>query len=369
MILLNDFKRMDELIHPEIISVCHRVFSSGWYILGNEVKQFENHLKSFVKSNWVSACGNGMDAIEIGLRVTGIKPGDKVITTPLTAFATSLAIHRAGGQPVFVDVDACGLIDLNAVELLLKQDPSIKYLVPVHLYGIPLDMKHLQRLKNVYHITIVEDCAQAILASYARKDVGSVGDVSAISFYPTKNLGAFGDGGAVWGKINRYKKRADSIRDYGQSQKYVHTTIGLNSRLDELQAALLNNQLNHLTNVTNLRRSIAEQYLSHISNPGISLLPVSQKANPVWHLFPVLVSHRKAFMQYCAQNGVQTGIHYPILVHKQQACKQFTETTLFGKLTHAAYFARHEVSLPIHPYMKSAEIQKVIDVCNKWSPR
>lgn len=368
MILLNDFKRMDEEVHDELMVACGRVFKSGWYILGTEVQRFESELAIHVGAKFAVGCGNGMDAIEIGLRATGINDGDKVITTPLTAFATSLAIVRAGGVPVYVDVDDCGLVDLDRVERVLQQDPSIHFFVPVHLFGIPIDMIRLKHLKRKYNLSIIEDCAQAIGASFARKNVGSVGQMAAVSFYPTKNLGAFGDGGAVWTSSLALQKKSKVLRDYGQSSKYKHAVVGLNSRLDELHAALLRTQLtHHLKMFTKRRREIAQFYYHHISNPEISLLPVPRIACPVWHLFPILVKgSRRDFMSYCEANGVQTGIHYPILSPQQRATVYFKERLSFESFGNAYYFSKHEVSIPINPYMMDKEIERVVQVVNLW---
>jgi len=360
---------MNQVIGGELLDLCRGVFDSGWYILGSEVKRFETLLADYVGSKWASGCGNGMDAIEIGLRILAIRPGDKVVTTPLTAFATSLAIHNAGGTPVFVDVDPSGQIDLDQVEALLVHDPAIRFMVPVHLFGMPLNLVRLRQLKKKYGLTIVEDCAQSIGATYGSVHVGSVGQIATISFYPTKNLGAFGDGGALWGNLRRLKKLADTYRDYGQSKKYIHTHLGLNSRLDELQAALLASLLqNHLDTYIQRRRAIADYYYTHITNPSISLLPVDRHAHPVWHLFPVLVTHnRRAFMEYCTSHDVQTGVHYPVLVPDQKASLSFTEHLVFEKLSQAINFSKHEVSLPIHPYMTDLEVEQVVSVVNGWS--
>jgi len=228
----------------------------------------------------------------------------------------------------------------------------------------------LKRLKRKYHLTIIEDCAQAIGASFAGRSVGSVGQMAAVSFYPTKNLGAFGDGGAVWTNSLSLQKKSRILRDYGQSSKYKHTTVGLNSRLDELHASLLRTQLTrHLEIFTQRRREIAQFYYHHISNPQIALLPIPHQASPVWHLFPVLVKgSRRDFMSYCETHGVQTGIHYPVLSNLQKACSKFPDLEVCGKLTRAHYFSIREVSLPIHPYMSKEDMCKVVDVVNRWKP-
>jgi dTDP-4-amino-4,6-dideoxygalactose transaminase len=368
MIQLNDFRREYADIGKDLSKAVDDVLASGYYILGDSVRQFETALADYWGMNWTVGCANGMDAIEIGLRVLGLKPGDKVLTTPLSAFATTLAIIRAGGQPVFADTDSNGLLDLYLAEQLLKKDPSIRFMVPVHLYGIPMDLGRLQQLQQRYDLKIVEDCAQAIGAAYDQQSVGSVGAMATVSFYPTKNLGAIGDGGALLGNDAAHQKLAAAYRNYGQSDRYVHDYIGLNSRLDEVQAAMLTYILKHkLNEYTQRRQEIASMYLTDISHPQITLPHVDAASKPVWHLFPIFIQGgRQQFVNYCLHQGVQTGIHYPVLIPDQQAMKGL-EYQVMGDLAQAAFIADHEVSLPIHPYMTDEEIVEVVRVIHSYT--
>jgi dTDP-4-amino-4,6-dideoxygalactose transaminase len=268
MIVQNDFARQWETVEKQVLGAVRRVGSSGWYILGKEVEQFEQALAAYWGVSHAVGVANGMDALEIGLRCLNLRPGEKVLTTPLSAFATTLAILRAGGLPVFVDVDDNGNIDLDQCMEVLRHDRAIRFLLPVHLYGNPLDLSKLERLKKDFDLKVVEDCAQAIGASHEGRGVGTVGQIAATSFYPTKNLGALGDGGAILTDDPATAKRARSLRNYGQRAPYLHSELGLNSRLDELHAAILHDAfLPRLEDWTMRRKAIARTYQAGIRHP------------------------------------------------------------------------------------------------------
>lgn len=367
-VLLNDFKRQWAETGSAVMEAVGHVGASGWYILGESVTRFEAALASSVGTRFAVGCASGLDAIEIALRALGLQAGDRVLTTPLTAFATTLAIVRAGGVPVFVDVDARGNLDLLFCERVLEKRRDIRYLVPVHLYGHPVDLEHLSRLKQRFGILVVEDCAQAIGSSHAGRAAGTVGDLAAFSFYPTKNLGALGDGGAVCGHADAQRDACLSLRNYGQSSRYVHDRLGLNSRLDELHAAILDRAfLPRLPEWTARRRQIAERYLTGLSNPSVMTLPVAEGAAPVWHLFAVLVAaaDRKDFQAHLRRAAVESAVHYPRLVPMQEAMQK-VNFEVEGELSGAAKFAECEVSLPIHPYLRDDEVVRVIDAVNAF---
>jgi dTDP-3-amino-3,4,6-trideoxy-alpha-D-glucose transaminase len=344
-----------------------RVGASGWYILGHEVDRFEKALAEFWGVSHAVGTGNGLDALEIGLRCLNLRRGDKVLTTPLSAFATTLAIVRAGGVPVFSDVDGIGQIDLAQCRQLLERDRSIRCFVPVHLYGIPLDLEELHRLRRDFDLQLLEDCAQAIGASVNGTPAGSISQVAATSFYPTKNLGALGDAGAVLTNDPAIAAAARELRNYGQSAHYLHSRPGLNSRLDELHAAILRDAfLPHVKAWTERRRSIAQRYLGNIRNAALTLLPANPGA--VWHLFPVLVrsGSREKFRAHLETAGIVTGIHYPRIIPHQAALEGVSfETT--SPLENAIRFSENEVSLPIHPFLTETEVETVIATCNNWS--
>jgi dTDP-3-amino-3,4,6-trideoxy-alpha-D-glucose transaminase len=372
MISQNDFRRRWLAIEQLVLNAVRRVGKSGRYILGEQVQAFEAALAKSWGIEHAVGVGNGMDAVEIGLRCLGLRHGDKVLTTPLSAFATTLAIIRAGGVPVFVDVDEGGGIDLGQCRELLERDPEIRHFVPVHLYGNALDMNELKKLKDYFDLLIVEDCAQAIGASHGGVSVGTVGQLAATSFYPTKNLGTLGDGGAVLTDDEEVAAKARVLRNYGQSGHYVHDELGSNSRLDELHAAILSDaMLPNLETWTALRRKTARLYLDAIRNPLIQMPPSSSRAHPVWHLFPILVGKgmRDSFRKHFRKMGIDTTIHYPRIIPEQQALTKSIRFEVPFEPTNARRFAAEELSLPIHPFLLEAEIHQVIDACNKWEPR
>jgi dTDP-3-amino-3,4,6-trideoxy-alpha-D-glucose transaminase len=351
----------------EVTEAFASVGSSGWYVLGPEVEKFENDLKHWFNAENAVGCANGLDAINIAFRVLKANVGDSFLTTPLSAFATTLAGIKLGLKPIFCDVDQFGNIDLGMADELLSRS-DIKFFVPVHLYGVPLDLHKLSEIKKNRNVFIIEDCAQAIGATYDNSYVGSVGHLSATSFYPTKNLGAMGDGGALLTNSSEYAALARCLRDYGQSEKYVHSHIGENSRLDEVHAGLLRRVfLPRLGAWTERRKQIAKFYQSQIKNDSIQIVFPKPKAESVFHLFPIFVKERPHFMNYLKKNDVASGIHYPGLIPDQPVMKNI-EFEVVGSLNNARKIVSQEVSLPIHPWLTDAEVEKVIVVCNAWRP-
>ena len=366
-VLANDFRRQWEDLRTDYLAALDAVGQSGWYVLGEEVRQFEKSLASWWGLGYSVGVASGLDAIEIGLRVLGCRAGDRVLTTPLTAFATTLAILKLRAVPVFVDTDERGLIDLGRCRELLQRRRDIGYFVPVHLYGHSLDLEALRELRESYGLQIVEDCAQSIGASFDGKPTGSAGDLAATSFYPTKNLGAMGDGGALVTNDAGFRAQAVALRDYGQSSKYRHELVGYNSRLDELQAAFLRRlSLPRLESWTLRRREIARLYLDQIRHPQVKLLGAPEGSASSWHLFPVWVKpeKREGFLQHLKAAGIGPGIHYPVTVVDQPAlCGVAHES---GDCSRARYLAATEVSLPIHPYLTDAEVVRVIEAVRSW---
>jgi len=311
---------------------------------------------------------SGLDAIEISLKALGCGPGDRVLTTPLSAFATVLAILNLGAIPVFVDVDGYGQIDLDACEAAFESRPDLRFFVPVHLYGHALDMKRLKALRDRFDCRMVEDCVQSIGACSRGTVTGAVGQMSALSFYPTKNLGALGDGGAVLTNDEGFAQRARMLRDYGQSAKYRHELVGYNSRLDELQAGFLRRvSLGRLPAWTEARRRIAAAYVAGIRNPAIQVPGAPAGSQSCWHLFPVYVEpgRKRDFMEWLASREIGCGEHYPISIPDQPAMAG-VPFEVIGELARAQRICGAEVSLPIHPYLQDNEIERVVDVCNQW---
>jgi dTDP-3-amino-3,4,6-trideoxy-alpha-D-glucose transaminase len=367
MIPQNDFKRQWDEVGDSVLGAVRRVGSSGQYILGPEVEAFEKKLAAFWGATHAIGSGNGLDALEIGLRCLGLRSGDKVMTTPLSAFATTLAIIRAGGSPVFVDVDSTGGIDLALCREKLARDRSIRFLLPVHLYGHALNMEGLRSLRSEFDLKLLEDCAQAIGATSGINRVGASGQAAATSFYPTKNLGALGDAGAIVTDDPAVAQAAAELRNYGQSAQYVHSKRGLNSRLDELHAAILRDAfLPRLPAWTKVRRETARKYLGEIQNPEIEFAAPASIEDSVWHLFPVLVGHRDEFQAHLRAHGIMSGVHYPRIVLEQAALSEMAIESSPSEFPKARRFARNEVSLPIHPFLHADEVEAVVAACNNW---
>jgi len=368
MITLNNFQRQWEDTRVDVLEAVETVGSAGWYILGGEVDALEKDLATLWKLRHSIGVASGLDAIEISLKALGCRLGDRVLTTPLSAFATTLAIVKLGAIPVFPDCDECGLIDLEQCREILKARPEIRFFVPVHLYGHSLDLTALRSIRDESGPRIVEDCAQSILATYRDTAAGSIGQMAATSFYPTKNLGAMGDGGAILTGDDDLAARARCLRDYGQSGKYQHTEIGYNSRLDELQAALLRRvHLPRLGRWTERRREVAARYSTGIRHNGIRLMGSPRDSNSCWHLFPVRVdAERKPdFLAWLKSRCVAVGEHYPILIPDQAAMRTAAHEVI-GDCSRARRIARSQISLPVHPYLRDEEIGQVIEACNQW---
>lgn len=343
----NDFRRQWEDLREDALAAFEKVGASGWYILGEEVRLFEQDLTALWGFPHAAGVASGLDAIEIALRALGCKPGDRVLTTPISAFATTLAIVKLGAVPVFVDTDDQGLIDIQRCQEILRSRRDIRYFVPVHLYGFALDAGALLRLRDEHDLLMVEDCAQSVAA---------VGEVAATSFYPTKNLGAMGDGGAILCRDAALDERVRALRDYGQTSKYRHDVIGYNSRLDELQAAFLRRAcMPRLDCWLSRRREIAAAYLDGIKNPAVRLPNPPKGSEPSWHLFPVWIDRRLSDSPF--------GTHYPAAIPDQKALEGVPFDAP-GGYENAKRLCASEVSLPIHPYLNDDEVAEVIAMLN-----
>jgi dTDP-4-amino-4,6-dideoxygalactose transaminase len=364
MISMNDFRSVPEALLRQQLAATERVLRSGWYVLGKEVQAFE--------AEWASACGvgygvgvaNGMDAIEIGLRALGIGPGDEVITTPMTAFATTLAILRAGATPVLADIDPeTALLDRASVERCLTA--RTRAVLLVHLYGHAHELHAWSQLCEHRGIALLEDVAQAHLAEWNGKRAGAFGAFGAFSFYPTKNLGAIGDAGMLVSANPELAAKARMLRNYGQSDRYHHPEQGLNSRLDELQAALLRESLGWLEAMTARRRAIAHALREGIVNPAVrALAPPRHPENHVHHLFVVLSERRAELSAFLKTRGIDSLIHYPVPVHRQPPCRELMRDP--HGLAHTEAHADRCLSLPCHPQLSDNQVQQVIDGVNAF---
>jgi len=362
----NDFKRQWQTIRDDALAAVEGVGQSGWLVLGDEVRRFEQEFAAWWGVPHAVGVGSGLDALEIALRCAGLRSGDRVITTPLTAFATTLAIIRAGGQPVWCDVDESGGIDLDQVEAALRKDGSIKAILPVHLYGHPLDPIALERLAVEHAVAVVEDCAQSAGATRDGRPTGTAGIAAGTSLYPTKNLGALGDGGVVLTRDAAVAARARRLRDYGQQGRYEHVELGMNSRLDELHAAILRRALlPRLGQWINRRRLIATRYVDALDGLAERLRPIGALGGEsARHLFPVEVlgGDPHVIASRIAERGVAVGRHYPFVCPDEPAAKGIGEV-LGSSLPVARRLAARELSLPINPYLDDAQIDIVIEAC------
>lgn len=367
MILMNDFTAEPSELREAMLAAASRVFSSGWYVLGPEVQAFEKQWARACDTEHCVGVANGMDAIELALRAIDIRPGDEVITTPMTAFATALAILRAGATPVFADIDPeTGLLSVQSVQRCISD--RTRAVVLVHLYGQIRDMEAWVHLCRQANIELIEDCAQSHLAKWNGRTAGSFGAVGAYSFYPTKNLGAIGDGGAIVTRSIDIAKKISQLRNYGQSERYVHPLVGMNSRLDELQAALLSERLKWLPEFTQRRQAIAAKYAAGLRHPKVLPMAAAEQADAhAHHLFVVRCDARDALQAHLKDGGVQSLIHYPVPVHHQQPCLALRTDPL--GLPCAEAHAKHCLSIPCHPQMSDADVDQVIDSINSFAVR
>lgn len=364
MILMNDFKAEPAALKDAMLAAVSRVLDSGWFVLGQEVTRFEQAWAERCGCTHGVGVGNGMDAIEIGLRALGIGPGDEVITTPMTAFATVLAVLRAGATPVLADIrpDTAHL-DMASVARCLST--RTRAVLLVHLYGQVADLDAWTAFAEHHGIHLIEDCAQAHLARWKGRPAGSAGAFGAYSFYPTKNLGAIGDGGMLVTRDADLAAQAASLRNYGQSVRYHHPRLGLNSRLDEVQAAMLSARLGHLDAFTRRRREVARAYARGIAHAQIQVLPLpADELSHVHHLFVVRCERRDALADHLTREGVQTHIHYPVPVHDQEPCRTLRRDP--QGLSNAENHARSCLSLPCHPALSDADVRRVIEAVNRF---
>ena len=364
MILMNDFKAEPAVIREAMLKAVERVLDSGWYVLGNEVAIFEQMWAAACGSTYGVGVGNGLDAIELALRAQGIGPGDEVITTPMTAFATVLAVIRAGATPVLADIDpATALLSIASAERCVSN--KSKAILLVHLYGQVRGMDQWMAFCERYGVALVEDCAQSHLATWQGRVAGSFGIAGAYSFYPTKNLGAAGDAGMLVTSNEVIAERAARLRNYGQSVRYYHPDVGMNSRLDEIHAAMLSERLKWLPEFTVRRRQVADAYRDGITNPRIRLLaPPEETSAHVYHLFVVVCDQRDSLQRHLHQQGVQSLIHYPVPVHQQTPCAllKCDPQGLQQSERHAATC----LSLPCHPQLTDYQIETVITAINNF---
>lgn len=361
MIKFLDLKAINEQHRLEMEAAIKRVLDSGWYLLGKEIESFEKEFSEYCGVKHAVGCANGLDALKLIIQAYGFGPGDEIVAPANTYIASLISISANGATPVLVEPDInTYLIDPEKIEDAITS--RTKAIMVVHLYGRAMDMTRILEIAKRYNLKVIEDSAQAHGAMFDGKRVGNLGDASGFSFYPGKNLGCLGDGGAVTTNDDELAEKIRALRNYGSDVKYHFPYRGTNSRLDEIQAALLRVKLPHLDNDNAIRRRIAERYCSEIKNPNVILphLPDDAMQN-VWHVFPVRAQNRAGFQQYLSDNGIQTVIHYPIPPHRQPAYVEWHGLTL--PITEKIH--EEIISLPISPVMSEEEVRKVVDVINR----
>jgi dTDP-3-amino-2,3,6-trideoxy-4-keto-D-glucose/dTDP-3-amino-3,4,6-trideoxy-alpha-D-glucose/dTDP-2,6-dideoxy-D-kanosamine transaminase len=356
MTAINAFDYRAELdeLGPEILRAVERVMRSGWLILGPEVERFENSLAETLGGGHGIGVANGTDAITAALMALGIGPGDEVITVPNTATATANAIARAGATIVFCDVDpSTALLDIAQARALVSA--RTKAIVPVHLYGNAVDVPGLLDILDGTGVAVVEDCAQALGTTLDGVPVGTFGAIGTFSFYPTKNLGAYGDGGLCFTKSKQLADTLRQVRRYGFEQRDYAVRSGMNSRLDELQAAILSVKLPHLSRNVQKRRALATIYDELLPQVGITRLVTTPSCSHGRHLYPIRLERRDHVARELKRRDIETGVHYPHPIHRMPAFA----TTRVPELPNAERLSREVLSLPIHPGLEPADVQRV----------
>lgn len=347
-------------LKPEIDVAVARVMDSGWYILGPEVEAFETAFSKFCKAEHCVGVANGLDALILSLRALDVGPGDEVIVPSNTFIATWLAVSAVGAVPVPVEPDPLTYnIDPALVPSAITS--KTRAIIAVHLYGQPADLDPLIATAHEHGLVVIEDAAQAHGAEYKKSRIGAGGDVVCWSFYPGKNLGALGDGGAITTNRADVAMRVKTLRNYGSNQKYVNVEQGTNSRLDPIQAAILSVKLDHLADWTLKRQAIAKNYFDNLR--GVTLPFVPDWADPVWHLFVIRHDKRDELMSSLAEEGISTMVHYPIPPHLQDAYKIACYEK--GSFPLAEKFAADMLSLPIGPQMSDDDQNRVIETVNR----
>jgi dTDP-4-amino-4,6-dideoxygalactose transaminase len=365
MVKFLDLRASYDELKSEIDAAVSRVLESGYYILGPEVEEFEDTFAALIDSSFAIGVGNGLDALIIALRALNIASGDEVLVPSHTFIATWLAVSIVGATPVPVDIDP-ETFNLDPGRLAGLVGPKTRAIIPVHLYGQPSRISEIVTFARDHGIYTIEDAAQAHGASYEGKKIGAHGDLVCWSFYPGKNLGALGDGGAITTNSASLADRVRLLRNYGSKEKYVHEEIGLNSRLDPIQATVLNIKARRLGEWNASRARIAATYCKEISNAHITLPKVLPACDPVWHLFVVKTNHRTALQAHLADLGIPTLMHYPTPPFAQKAYRN--ESFNVAETRVATDLASRILSLPIGPHMPQGDVERVIDAVNSFRP-
>ncbi|MEI8216424.1 MAG: DegT/DnrJ/EryC1/StrS family aminotransferase [Eubacteriales bacterium] len=339
-----------------------RVMESGRYVLGNEVEMFENEFSKYCGAKFCVSVGNGLDALRIVLQAWGIGRGDEVIVPANTFIATWLAVSEVGATPIPVDVDI-NTFNIDPMKIEAAITRNTKAIIPVHLYGQPAEMFKIKAISIEYGIKVLEDAAQAQGAQYYGEKVGSLGDAAAFSFYAGKNLGAFGDGGAITTDDEDLYSKMIELRNYGSKIKYIHDVRGINSRLDELQAAFLRVKLRNLENWNDRRKIIAKHYQENINNDKVIIPKVIPKINSAWHVFVIRTQKRNELQEFLKENGIETLIHYPIPSHLSNAYASLGYKINSFPVTES--LSKEILSIPIGPHLSKKQVEYVCKLISR----
>lgn len=355
-------KRTLDLYKEEYEEAALRALNSGWYILGKEMEDFEQQFAEYMGVKHCVALNSGTDALILAFRAIGLGPGDEVICPAGAYIASVIGITENGGTPVFVDMDDHMEIDANAIKTKITN--RTKAILPVHLFGQCSRMDKIVEISKKYNLILLEDCAQCHGSTFNGQLAGTFGDIGCFSFYPTKPLGAFGDAGAIITNNDELAEKVRLLRNYGSKVKYHNEINGVNSRMDEIQAAILKVGLKHMDEGNKERRDQAHMYMDGMKNPKVIIPPVYKEIYHVYHLFPVLVEDRDGFQEYLSQNGIKTQVHYPIPPYVAECYKDWGYA--WSDFPNAERYAKQEVSLPIYAGLPDEEVQYVIDVINRY---
>lgn len=361
-IKFNVLDRIYEEYAQEFSEASGRVLKSAWYILGNEVASFEKVFSQYCGTNRCVGLNSGLDALILAIRALGIGEGDEVIVPANTYIATVLGITENRATPRFVEPDEYYNLDPYKIEASIT--PKTKAILPVHLYGQACQMDKIMEIAEKHGLFVIEDCAQSHASHYYRKMTGSYGDIGCFSFYPTKNLGAFGDAGAIITNNDNFADKVSMLRNYGSKVKYYNEIEGVNSRLDEIQAALLRVKLSHLDELTEERKKIANCYIHRIINEGVELPKTVAGADHAYHLFVIRTDRRDALQEHLNNCGIQTQIHYPVPPHLAQCYHHLGYKK--GDFPITEQYAAESLSLPLYNGMTDEEIDYVINAINKF---
>ncbi|BBY36623.1 aminotransferase [Mycobacterium mantenii] len=360
-----DVRAATRELEAPLLEAVDRVVRSGWYVLGDETSAFEHEFAAFTGAQHAVGVGNGLDAITLALQALGIGAGDEVIVPAHTFVATWIAVARTGARPIGVE-PVVGQWNIDPARVADAITSRTRALVPVHLFGQPADLSELLEAAKKHGLAVVEDAAQAHGARYGGRRIGAHSNAVAWSFYPGKNLGALGDGGAVTTDDATIAARVRSLGNYGSSQKYVHDLLGANSRLDEIQSATLRIKLQHLDRWNARRQAIAARYSDELADvPGLRLPEVGPDREHVWHLYVVDHASRDELQKHLAARGIQTLVHYPIPPHRSGAFAQLELGEGAFPITEEA--ARTHLSLPIGPHLSDEDVSRVVDACRSFS--